>query len=157
MADYTPYPRGPIQDVTRHIFGLSPVSRAASADTPLAATAPSCSLGASGIASVRRQKLDRPIQNGELLSRRQPLCIRQPLHDLSQLLLSLSRIPSEIIGRTGQICSKFDNACFCSRADELLDQGDVDGARVWQRIANAIDYLEAKGTGGRREGALTTA
>jgi hypothetical protein len=41
MADYTPYPRGPIQDVTRRLFGLSPVSRAASADTPLAATAPS--------------------------------------------------------------------------------------------------------------------
>jgi hypothetical protein len=32
-----------------------------------------------------------------------------------------------------------------ARADELLDEGDVDGARVWwQRIANAIDRLQAE-------------
>jgi hypothetical protein len=26
----------------------------------------------------------------------------------------------------------------------MLDKSDVDGARVWQRIANAIDRLQAK-------------
>jgi hypothetical protein len=31
-----------------------------------------------------------------------------------------------------------------ARADEMLDVGDVDGARVWQRIANAIDHLQAE-------------
>jgi len=28
-----------------------------------------------------------------------------------------------------------------ARADELLDEGDLDGARPWQRIANARFYL----------------
>jgi hypothetical protein len=31
-----------------------------------------------------------------------------------------------------------------ARADELLDVGDVDGAQVWPRIANAIDHLQAE-------------
>jgi hypothetical protein len=31
-----------------------------------------------------------------------------------------------------------------TRADELLDVGDVDGAQVGQRIANAIDHLQAE-------------
>jgi hypothetical protein len=31
-----------------------------------------------------------------------------------------------------------------ARADELLDVGDIDGARVCQRIANAIDHLQAE-------------
>jgi hypothetical protein len=34
------------------------------------------------------------------------------------------------------------------RADELLDEGDVDGATVWRRILEAIDELRR----GRREG-----
>jgi hypothetical protein len=31
-----------------------------------------------------------------------------------------------------------------ARADEMLDVRDVDGARVWHRIANAIERLQAK-------------
>jgi len=34
------------------------------------------------------------------------------------------------------------------RADELADEGDMDGAAVWRRILEAIDEL----TRGRREG-----
>ena len=34
------------------------------------------------------------------------------------------------------------------RADELLDEGDVDGAVVWRRILEAIEELQR----GRREG-----
>jgi hypothetical protein len=34
------------------------------------------------------------------------------------------------------------------RADELLEEGDVDGAVVWRRIIEAIDELKR----GRREG-----
>jgi len=34
------------------------------------------------------------------------------------------------------------------RADELLDEGDVDGAMVWRRILEAIDELRR----GRRNG-----
>ena len=36
------------------------------------------------------------------------------------------------------------------RADELLDEGDVDGALVWRRILEAIDELRRE----RREGEL---
>ena len=36
------------------------------------------------------------------------------------------------------------------RADELLDEGDVDGVVVWRRILEAIDELQR----GRREGEL---
>ena len=34
------------------------------------------------------------------------------------------------------------------RADELADEGDVDGAAIWRRILEAIDEL----TRGRRKG-----
>ncbi len=34
------------------------------------------------------------------------------------------------------------------RADELLDDGDVEGSAVWRRILEAIDELQR----GRREG-----
>jgi len=34
------------------------------------------------------------------------------------------------------------------RADELLEEGDVDGVAVWRRILEAIDELQR----GRREG-----
>jgi hypothetical protein len=34
------------------------------------------------------------------------------------------------------------------RADELLEEGDVEGSRVWRRILEAIEEL----TRGRREG-----
>jgi hypothetical protein len=36
------------------------------------------------------------------------------------------------------------------RADELLNEGDVDGVVVWRRILEAIDELQR----GRREGEL---
>jgi hypothetical protein len=31
-----------------------------------------------------------------------------------------------------------------ARADEMLDESDVDGARDWQRITNAIEQLQAE-------------
>jgi hypothetical protein len=39
------------------------------------------------------------------------------------------------------------------RADQLLDEGDMAGAETWHRILNAIERLQAKGPGGRGEGA----
>jgi len=30
------------------------------------------------------------------------------------------------------------------RADEMLDQGDVDGGRLWQQIVNAIEQLQER-------------
>jgi hypothetical protein len=32
--------------------------------------------------------------------------------------------------------------CVARRADELLDGGDMDGAIVWRRIAEAIEELK---------------
>ena len=29
----------------------------------------------------------------------------------------------------------------CSRADELLDKGDLEGAATWRQIAKAIEFL----------------
>ena len=34
------------------------------------------------------------------------------------------------------------------RADELLDQGDLDGAAVWRRIKAAIEEMQKQAPGG---------
>ena len=53
--------------------------------------------------------------------------------------LDILRAASLVIANFG------DHAWFrcAQRADELLDRGDVDGARVWRRILAAVEELQS--------------
>ena len=52
--------------------------------------------------------------------------------------LEIYRAANQLVNRYGQD-AEFEAAM---RADAMIEAGDIDGQRVWQRILNAIDELQ---------------
>jgi len=83
--------------------------------------------------------------------------VRLHLHalasNLANFMLTLTFLRPDIFRAAKLLIDKHgDDAPIraAQRADELLEEGDVDGVAVWRRILEAIDELQR----GRREGEL---